>query len=214
MTANHSTDDPIERFFATGNPNPGRIGCPGSTVLERLADRSLPADHPARTHLGECSPCYVEFSALRARHQRRRVMMAAGAIAASLVIAVFVMVRSSPERDGVAAVLNLEGETVVRGSENAREQLQRLPISDLDLSIYLPVGSEPGPYEVSVGGPGSPGATVEGRAEVNAEGLTLVRARLDLRGHPEGAYQLSVRRKVEHAQRRIYRVFLGGHHKP
>lgn len=210
MTANQRSDDPIERFYQTANPNPSREGCPGRAVLERLANHSLPGDHPARAHLGGCSPCFVEFSDLQEKwRRRRRLIGATGAVAASLLVAAF-LVRPHSHENGMAAVLNLEGESVVRGSESGREQLQRLPLSDLDLSIYLPVGSEPGLYEVAVeGGAASSATSVEGRAEVNSAGLTLLRARLDLRGSEPGARQLLVRRKSAGARARVYRVFLG-----
>ena len=46
-------------------PNPERKGCPGENTIKALAEDRLPADDPARVHLGSCSECYAEY-----RHYR------------------------------------------------------------------------------------------------------------------------------------------------
>ena len=82
------------------------------------------------------------------------------------------------------------------GAEGQRQrtQLHILPAKRLDLTILLPVGSEPGPYEVQflkdVDKPlvnGSGGATLE-------NGITVVRAKLDLSRKDPGTYLIGLRR--------------------
>jgi hypothetical protein len=74
-------DDPADFLFRYANPNPDRIGCPGEGVLRALARKELPIDHPARRHLGECSPCFIEFreflwESRRSRQKRKVVLFA------------------------------------------------------------------------------------------------------------------------------------------
>jgi hypothetical protein len=55
----------MKDFLLETFPNPERKGCPDDKTLEALAEDRLPAEHPARLHVGSCSECYAEF-----RHYR------------------------------------------------------------------------------------------------------------------------------------------------
>lgn len=59
-----SADDVVDLLFQEASPNPARLDCPGREVLEQLAARSLPIEHPGYHHLAHCSPCYREFRAI------------------------------------------------------------------------------------------------------------------------------------------------------
>lgn len=50
-----------------GFPNPERAGCPHKTVLKAIAFRELSPENVMDwiEHIGLCSPCYVEYDALR-----------------------------------------------------------------------------------------------------------------------------------------------------
>ena len=61
--------DVIDKFFSRANPNPERNGCPGWGIINQIADKTLPADHPARLHLADCSPCYKDFQYLKGAHR-------------------------------------------------------------------------------------------------------------------------------------------------
>jgi hypothetical protein len=55
----------MKDFLLETFPNPERKGCPDDKTLEALAQDRLPAEHPARLHVGSCSECYAEY-----RHYR------------------------------------------------------------------------------------------------------------------------------------------------
>jgi hypothetical protein len=55
----------MKDFLLETFPNPERKGCPDDKTLQALAEDKLPADHPARLHVGSCSECYAEY-----RHYR------------------------------------------------------------------------------------------------------------------------------------------------
>ena len=55
----------MKDFLLDTFPNPERKGCPDDKTLEALAEDRLPAEHPARLHVGSCSECYAEY-----RHYR------------------------------------------------------------------------------------------------------------------------------------------------
>jgi hypothetical protein len=55
----------MKDFLLETFPNPERKGCPDDKTLQALAEDKLPADDPARLHVGSCSECYVEY-----RHYR------------------------------------------------------------------------------------------------------------------------------------------------
>src|ERR1700688_963314 len=57
--------DLMKDFLLETFPNPERKGCPDDKTLEALAEDRLPAEHPARLHVGSCSECYAEY-----RHYR------------------------------------------------------------------------------------------------------------------------------------------------
>jgi hypothetical protein len=55
----------MKDFLLETFPNPERKGCPDDKTLVALAEDRLPAEHPARLHVGSCSECYAEY-----RHYR------------------------------------------------------------------------------------------------------------------------------------------------
>ncbi|MBA3641179.1 MAG: hypothetical protein H0W53_18305 [Acidobacteria bacterium] len=70
-----------------------------------------------------------------------------------------------------------------------------MPIGIVDLTLLLPVGSEPGAYDIQV-----LDSDLKSRASARAVGeirdfVTTVRATVDLRGVPGGTYQLAIRRE-------------------
>lgn len=99
---------------------------------------------------------------------------------------------SVAEPQAIAAVLNLEGLSPVRGEPQSARPIPRLPRRVLDLSIRLPLGSEPGRYEVRLGR-----EQIERQVTSTAvlrNGVTTVRVRLDLRSLSPGVFNLAIRR--------------------
>jgi hypothetical protein len=105
----------------------------------------------------------------------------------------------------LAVVLNLEGLSLLRSQEPpATRHAPRLQRRLMDLSIRLPLGSEPGRYEVRLGR-----QKIERQAKGTAvlrNGTTTLRVRLDLRTLGPGLYDLATRREGESWH--FYRVVL------
>src|SRR3981189_2538432 len=57
--------DLMKDFLLETFPNPERKGCRDDKTLEALAEDRLPAEHPARLHVGSCSEFYAAY-----RHYR------------------------------------------------------------------------------------------------------------------------------------------------
>ena len=86
---------------------------------------------------------------------------------------------------------------VVRRSEQAAEPLApvSLPVGLVDLTLLLPVGSEPGAYDIQL-----LDSDLKSRAAARGVGeirnyVTTIQAKVDLRSVPKGAYQLAIRRE-------------------
>jgi len=210
--------DDIDEVLSRANPNPERIGCPPRDTLIGLARRAQPLGDPAYEHLVKCSPCYREFRALQEEHAHRQVSapfvashrewVAAAAVAvlvAGLGWTWFFMNRQTvPETPPVSPTrtaelrteLDLRKFAVTRSDQASPEAIPvSLPIGVVDLTLLLPVGSEPGAYDIQV-----LDSDLKSRASAHAVGeirdfVTTVRATLDLRDVPGGTYQLAIRRE-------------------
>jgi len=75
----------LSRELVEGFPNPDRIGCPDSELLQRLARHQVPIPEidPWIDHLGSCSECFGEFNRLKSafRVRRRQQFILYGALA-------------------------------------------------------------------------------------------------------------------------------------
>jgi hypothetical protein len=207
-------NDELDEVLGGANPNPERTGCPPVEVLRAVARRQRPIDDPAYEHVARCSPCYRDFrrfqrESVRSAHARRWVAAAAVALLGLAGAVFFAMRRPAtqpPEAPPAAAakppqqqaLLDLRAYSVTRGSERSdtRPPL-RLPRDNLQVSILLPVGSEPGPYELRLIDDNLQAKlSTEAAAEMKNFAATITTA-LDLRAMPPGTYQLAIRRRGE-----------------
>jgi hypothetical protein len=201
--------DELDEVLRGAHPNPTRDGCPPHDVLVALSHRERPIDDPAWEHLLECSPCYAEVRDMQRAHviasgdaARRRWWMAAAA-AAVLVVAAgawwIVVERGTPVAPSTSAALpvtlDLRPFAVSRSAEttDAPPPLE-LPRGMLEVTLLLPVGSEPGPYDVQV-------LNSERRSLDFAQGeatirdfVTTLRVTLDLSEMTSESHSLAVRR--------------------
>jgi hypothetical protein len=207
-------ENEMDLLFGRAHPNPAREGCPPAELLMRLARRELPIGDPAYDHFAKCSPCYQELRTLQQRSAaaRKRTWWTTAA-AAIVVLAIsgswFLWPRtgdvapkstvaepsSTPE---VTARLDLRKYTVAR-SEQKQAELEpvSVPRGRLNLTLLLPVGSEPGEYDVQIlDSDLASRASARGRAEIR-EFITTLNATLDAASLAPGAYQLAVRRQGE-----------------
>ena len=207
----------IDEVFSRANPNPDRIGCPPRDTLVRLARRQQPIGDPAYEHLAKCSPCYREFRELQetapvsttVSRGTSRAWMAAAAVAALVVVAFGTwwltrgesnsgtpQLASAPATTSQRAELDLRKFAVLRSEQGAeRQEPVVVPTGVVELTLLLPVGSEPGPYDIQVLDADLKSlSTAHSVAEIQ-NFITTLRATLDLRTVPPGAYQLAVRRQ-------------------
>ena len=189
----------LRRTFLDGHPNPERRGCPGSDILKAIASGKLTLEEaePWIYHLSSCSPCTREFSELRKDHQSRRLQLVAGLAAGVLVlasIAIWLAVRRPAGPGHLRPVtIDLSNWATLRGPEgNANPPLQ-LAKGDLNLTLYLPAGNEPGTYDVQVvREPGQPIWSTQQQATFEDYKATL-RLHVDLRQFSPGLYLLAFR---------------------
>ncbi len=194
-------------------PNPERTGCPGQQFLSQLATdrRSISLKDARLDHVLHCSPCFSEFLTIRksnAGKQRARRIVAAGTVAAVVLVAVAIWLFSrgifrlpsiNPPSDGNTALvsqLDLRNRSVTRGSPEAQGQNENLliPRGQLSLVVLLPFGSEDGDYEVEVlRQVDHPLASGRGKATIK-DGITTLRASVDTTHLEPGNYLLGLRR--------------------
>jgi hypothetical protein len=205
--------DEIDLLFGRSNPNPDRTGCPPPETIDALARRALPMDHAGYAHLTECSPCYEEFVGFLedadagevANPFTRRAIGWTAVVAVVVLLAAgswYVTARHAPSVPSAPTVpsslrveLDLRPYAVTRSETNAPPTTPlALSPRRLGLSLLLPVGSEPGAYDVRLIGRGSQAAaSASGQAEI-VNFVTTLRVALDLSNVPAGEYRLAVRR--------------------
>ena len=198
-------------------PNPDRSGCPDEETLRAIATRKLNLEQVVEwvDHVGFCSPCYVEYTALRRQVVNRRWMQF-GAIAAGIAIVVGLGIwawfggwRQHPVgRGGEVAHreagtyqvcrLDLRNRFVLRGGGEQSPKPPAAPLElsrdRLDLKLDLPIGSREGQYEVQVlEQPGKPAASASGTAKIENY-VTVLQVKIDLRNFAPGPYLLGIRR--------------------
>jgi hypothetical protein len=198
-------------------PNPERTGCPDKETLRAIAARKLSLEQVAdwSDHLGFCSPCYMEYDALRRQAVSRRWMQF-GAIAAGIAIVVALGIwalfsgwRQHPVgRGGEVARreagayqvcrLDLRNRFVLRGGGEESPKPPSGPLElnrgRLDLTLDLPIGSHEGQYEIQVlEQPGKPVASASGCAKIQNY-VTVLQVKIDLRNVSPGRYLLGIRR--------------------
>jgi hypothetical protein len=205
--------DIVQQAILREFPNPERKGCPGPASLRELANRPRPTRDVAWEHVTHCSPCYREFLDLRTQVQvqlerrrraflRRRVVIAAVVVvlAGGAIATYEISQRGALRNPPVAgpyesASLDLKDRSLTRSVEKQAPKTQPLilPAKRLDLSIFLPIGSEPGRYDVQLLQKiDEPLLSVSGEATVQ-NGTTILRARLDLTGKPAGSFLVGLR---------------------
>jgi hypothetical protein len=208
------------RLLRTGFPNPERTGCPAREELQSVARKALgPVEYQGiLDHLNCCSPCFVEYEHLL---RKERVLKSAKilALCACLLIGAGLAVWHYVFRGGQGlrepaptivrqpapqgatpfeiAVLDLRNRSPVRGEQQpapGEAAIASLPPRLLDLSVYLPIGSEEGDYEMQIlRDAATPLVTQSGTATLEDRNVIL-RLRTNLTGLAPGRYLLGVRK--------------------
>jgi hypothetical protein len=205
----HPTE--FDELFGRAYPNPDRVGCPSRADLIALARRQRPIGDPAYDHIKECSPCYLEGRAIQEADARRRRILT-WAAAAVLVIAAgtggwMLTHGRSPVDTEIHAQLDLRPFAITRGESQTtdRSPLQ-LPRGRVLLTLLLPTGSEPGPYDVEVRDSNAVSkAAARGEARLRRQ-VTVVTVALATGSLTPGTYLLAVRRARDRWQEFPMRV--------
>jgi hypothetical protein len=196
-------------YVRSGFPNPERLGCPGSEALKSIAGRHLkfPEAEDIVDHIATCSPCFVEYKAIRRRSRRRLVGGTALCCVLGLLLSGLIWRFATPARPrnetvaqrpptALKAVLDFRNRTAERSdrkqppNEAFAPHLRR---AQLDLSIELPVGVEDGLYSVQFRNQaGQSVVNTAGTAAWDGASETLAVA-VDLRNLPPGDYVLAIR---------------------
>jgi hypothetical protein len=195
--------DLIRKYFLEANPREDRRGCPDEDTLKAIAEKRLPLNHPARLHLASCSPCFVEFRALKmaAEDRRRRVIGALVGLAACLLVGVVLWTVLFPQRSAeVTREIDLSSYVTARGVGEDTQPLDiSLPTAIVHLKIVLPRLSPAGHYKVAVSSDRAGDNTVA-RGDGIATGSdpsTTLNVTLDLRKASRGSYFLSTEREQD-----------------
>jgi len=190
--------DEIDEIFGRANPNPTRQGCPSRDELIALARRQREMSDPSYVHLTRCSPCYLEVRVLQEEvrvHRRRRwLRMAAAAI---LVIALalgawFVLNRPASVTE-IQAQLDLRPYAQTRSDVPDERQPLTLPRGRLTLNVILPVGFDPGTYDVQLLDTSLTSRASSTGTATTENFVTTLRTTLDIGAVPSGPYQLAIR---------------------
>jgi hypothetical protein len=104
--------DALSKGLSSGEfPNPERVGCPGTSILEGIASHRIPLAEAEKwlDHLGSCSPCFQEFTAIRSQRRRRRTLKWGGGLALLVVSLVLWFMLRTHQSGMETAVLDLRG---------------------------------------------------------------------------------------------------------
>ncbi|MCI0724784.1 MAG: hypothetical protein L0338_38345 [Acidobacteria bacterium] len=185
-------------------PNSERIGCPSRELRAALAAEKLDLRNhwDVLDHIGFCSPCFVEQLALRRSLLRRNFVRRAICVSVLLLCAVgyfgYRALYPSPAPQQFAATFNLQDRPVFRGQRQAATQFSPfvLPRGIVHLTITLPLGSEPGAYELRLlpDGQSNPVFTATAQAILQAGGSTVLTVDLDSTKLRAGQYALGIRK--------------------
>ena len=212
------------RIFRTDFPNAERTDCPAQETLRSVARKAAGGieSRNVMEHLTFCSPCFAEYERLmhQARVWKSTKLLA---LCAMLLITAGLATwfygfradgnQRAPEppvaKEGpfprqivpdefAVAVLDLRDRSPVRGDQKPtpNDDVAALPARRLELSVYLPVGSEEGSYEMQIlRDPDSPLVTQTGTASLRDQNV-VVTIRADFTGISSGRYLLRLRRET------------------
>ena len=212
------------RVLRTGFPNTERFGCLSLDVLQALARKKPGAAETEAVfeHLTCCSPCFAEYESL-VRKERIARNLKILALCASLLLTVGLafwfyvfgaepqprqpkppvaqqappVVPPTPPIQYEVAVIDLRNRSPVRGDQqpgSGEPVVASLPARPVELTVYLPIGSEEDRYELQILRTAeAPLHTWSGSATRENRNIVL-RLRADLTGLPPGRYLLGLRK--------------------
>jgi hypothetical protein len=193
--------DALGRGLLKEFPNPDRAGCPGSDVLRKIAshEMSLPEAETWLDHLTSCSPCYNDFSQLKATYKQRRtrafLAIAAGILIVASLAGWAFLGKHKESFIAQTAVLDLRNRSIPRGTEtNPVEPPIEVNRAATHWNIYLPLGSGEGQYDVRIVTPsGEIPFAADGTAKL-ADQITSLQIPANLSSLRSGRYIVQIRK--------------------
>jgi hypothetical protein len=169
-----------------------------------VARRERPIGDPAYDHIKECSPCYLEGRAIQegdAVQRRRRILTWAAAAVVALAAGTggwMLTTRNGAVDTEMRAQLDLRPYAIMRGETRTTERPPlQLPRGRVLLTLLLPTGSEPGPYEVEITKSGVASmVSARGNADLRGQ-VTTLDVTVATGSLSPGRYHLAVRRVGE-----------------
>ena len=199
-SAKFEAEDELDYLFANASPNPNREGCPPRDELVRVSRHEKPMGDPVYLHIVRCSPCFQEMRALqqtRVRERRVRMWVVAAAVVALYAGSFWWSMRSPRPSNAaiVATTIDLRPFTIMRGdTPSVPPPSIVIPRGRLDATIVLPLGADPGSYEVRLLDD-APSVRAQGIGEAEIrDSMTTLHTTLDAATLSPGAYYLEVRR--------------------
>jgi hypothetical protein len=188
-------------------PNPERIGCPSPGALEGMARRTVPMGTAEQEHIFHCSPCFSTYLGIRNQIRRQRaIRMVSFWAAAAVLVAVlsysgYRLFFPAPAPQQFTTAVNMQEHPVFRGIHQAASHPSPFvfPRGIVHLALTLPLGSEPGVYQVQIcrDDQTEPLLATSGQAALLSDGSTLLKVNLDTYKLRAGKYALGVRKKED-----------------
>lgn len=191
-----------------GYPNPNRVACPGVEALKGLAQRKADLRQSEQTvlHIGGCSPCFIEYTALQKQATRRKTVELVLASAALLILAVVGgWAWKTHWLHGIGAnvatnmayqnvTIDLRNRLILRGDQvpSANSGPIQLPRGRLELTMLLPKDRGPGNYGVQVSTELEKTLIATAGVAVNQNGITALNVKLDVSNLSPGGYLLVI----------------------
>ena len=189
----------FEDVYLNSYPNPERVGCPGRDILRRLAAKDLPISHPTREHIARCSPCFQEFREIQQEIKTRRRRGRLLSTAAGIVIAcgTAITLTQFHFHESVIARWDLQNASPSRDFKDYQQPVHlQAPARKGTIAVTLPLGSEPGKYEVEVRNDRNGRAIKDFKstAALSKQGKTVLQITADFSELPIGDYVVAFRR--------------------
>jgi hypothetical protein len=178
---------------------PNRENCPIPDLIQAVAVKALPFNHPAVQHVGTCDFCLQDVTRIRTARKRRAAAVLASLAAVVLFGIVFTWIyrtHTLATRPTTALAVDLRPFAPLRGDvRNNTGAVPILPRKNLQLSFVLPIGLPAGEYEVRLMNE-QLNVVRETGAEAFSQGHEVhLSTNLDLSALRPGEYRLWIRRQ-------------------
>jgi hypothetical protein len=202
-----------KKYAGAGFPNPNRVGCPNSSTLRTMAyrDRRLRLQDIPAAHIVRCSRCFQEYEEFRRMALIvRRIQITAASLAVAAMIFLTARfawnhahrsgepsqaaIQRTPHNTPFPLKVDLASFSPTRGDAGDHsEKTVRFPQKLLRVDFILPLGMEPGEYEIRLQD-SKETVFIDKRApgRVN-NGVTSVGIDIDLAGAARGNLTLMIR---------------------